>query len=280
MNKFYKHILITLGFSFIAFFGFSNEAMAEEHLNEWNVTYTSDQKITSSFGTEAAKVDSKPVMPGDTVVYKINLVNDYKGSADFFMEADVLNSLEYGEDGTRSGAANGAYQYSIVSTQIDKPVFDSDTVGGDSDFSGTVGLNQVSGKEGAYLSLGTVTAAQKTGCVTVTIKIDANSQDNSYEDQLAKLKFILGAEATDSVRDGGDTIVTHNNIVKKVVSVIPGATEIVIIEDDDIPLAIGGNPATGDSTLPLILSAITLLIGLGFIFVYFKLSKDDDEEVA
>lgn len=277
MNKVYKNLIIAAAFSFIGFMCFSNEAKAEEHKLEWDITYTQDQQLTSTFDASKAKFDD--VMPGDTIVYQVNMINNYSGSADFFMEANVLKTLELGDGNNQTGAANGAYEYYIVSSQLEMPVFSSDTVGGDTDFDDVVGLSQISGQENAFLSLGTVEAG-KSGNVVITIKLDGNTQDNSYKSQLGQLQFVFGAEPTDSVRTGNDTIVEHNEIVKKVVNVVPGETEIIVIDDDSIPLSIDGNPRTGDSILPILFCGIALILGLSLIVIYFRMTKEEKEEVA
>lgn len=235
----------------------------------WTVTYNGsamDSNYVSSKATESG------AMPGDTIVYSVNLKNGSGSDATFYMSTDVVKTLEEGSEAT-----GGAYSYKITYSGSDEPIFDSETVGGDKSVADVIGLNQVNGNEGSYFSLGSI-AKGDYETIKVTVVLDGNSQTNKYMATLAELEIMFGAEPTDSAHKG-DSIERHNTVVKSVVNTLDGGTEVVIIDDEDIPLN-GGNPLTGDSALPLIICAVAFLVGLMMIFWYFILTRKQKEEVA
>ena len=273
MKKFYFNMVLALAVVATTFGAKSITANAETESINWQVTYTGS-KIESTYDVNKSTIEN--AMPGDTIEYSVDYVNGTSSPASFYVSADVVKSLEEG-----ATATGGAYSYKITYTGSEVPLFDSETVGGDAGegADAVIGLDQVNGNEGAYFSLGTVAAGDK-GTVTVSITLDGNSQNNNYMSTLAQLEIKFGAEPTaDATR--GDSVTHHNSIVKNVVKKLSGGTEVVVIDDDDVPTTNGGgNPQTGDSIMPLVLCTVALLIGLMLIFWYFRLTKDNKEEVA
>jgi len=262
MKKKHLNIVLALVVVVAGFLGNRNVAQAETQTVEWSVSYTGSD-ITSTY--DSAKSSISNTMPGDTIQYVITYNNDSSEAATFYMSADVVKTLEEGAE-----ASGGAYSYTISTAGSSIPIFDSKTVGGDA--TSVVGLNQVNGKEGAYFSLGSV-EANSSGTVTVSITLDGNSQTNSYMATLGQLQFKFGAEQ-------GETIVKNEKktIVNRVVKTLEDGTQIVIINDEDVPLdgAVGA-PRTGDSILPIIICGIALLVGVFFILWYFRLTKNNKE---
>ena len=79
---------------------------------------------------------------------------------------------------------------------------------------------------------------------------------------------------------GLEKIENSTTVNKHVVYKIPGGKEIIYIDDDTLVPLSGGNPRTGDSVLPLVFCGIALLIGLALIMWYFRMTRDEKEEVA
>ena len=251
----------------------------------WNVTYNGTA-FESNYDINAAKI--KNAMPGDTITYSVKYINATAESTDFYMNADVVKSLE-----DTSGAQGGAYSFKIINNE--ETLFDSETVGGDADE--VVGLNQVSGHEGAYFSLGSIPAGG-SGVVTITITLDGNSQTNAYMATQANLNIKFGAEPTESAKYSKTetnkvtkvNTITKNvpvsekrSIVKKILKTLENGTEVVSIDDSDVPLAGGdnaGNPQTGDSILPFAVCGVMFIIGMGLIGCYAVLMLNKKKEVA
>ncbi len=239
------------------------------------------------------------VMPGDTIIYHIKYVNGTDKAANFYMNAEVVKSLE-----EASKEVGGAYSYVISNNGTE--LVSSKTVGGDA--TSKLGLTQISGDTGIYFDLGEVKPGDEStnyGTVSVEITLDGDTQANVYMDKTAELQFYFRAE-TETVENKvieKENIVTHTttNVVKqsekKTVVRKPTLTldnsnenELVEIDEGQIPLAgetdifedsiVASNPLTGDSIFPLIACGLTFISGLALILYYIKLKIDKKKEVA
>ena len=282
MKKKYMNIVLALTLVAAGFIGLKTEALADTlDPVTWTVTYDG----TDTFGTtyDADKATVSGAMPGDTITYEVTYKNASTEAANFYMDANVVKTLEEGSDAT-----GGAYTYKILSDKSTTPLFDSETVGGDND--DVVGLTQVNGNSEAYFDLGAL-AVGDSGKVTVIIVLDGNTQSNSYMAAVGKLNIQFAAEPESDNKDGivitktitntKTIFTTHTNhakqkVSKKVERTLPNGTKIVVIEDEDTPL-FGENPLTGDSILPLVFCGITLLLGLFLIFMYFRMTRNNKE---
>lgn len=282
MKKKYMNIVLALTLVAAGFIGLKTEALADTlDPVTWTVTYDGTDTFGTTYDAETAKVTG--AMPGDTITYEVTYKNASTEAANFYMDANVVKTLEEGNDAT-----GGAYTYKILSDKSTTPLFDSETVGGDNE--DVQGLMQVNGNEDAYFDLGTL-AVGDSGKVTVIIVLDGNTQSNSYMGALGQLNILFAAEPESNDNEGivitktitktntvFNQIVNHSKqkVSKKVERTLPNGTQIVVIEDEDTPL-FGENPLTGDSILPLVFCGITLLLGLFLIFMYFRMTRNNKE---
>lgn len=282
MKKKYMNIVLALTLVAAGFIGLKTEALADTlDPVTWTVTYDGTDTFGTTYDAETAKVTG--AMPGDTITYEVTYKNASTEAANFYMDANVVKTLEEGSDAT-----GGAYTYKILSDKSTTPLFDSETVGGDNE--DVQGLMQVNGNEDAYFDLGTL-AVGDSGKVTVIIVLDGNTQSNSYMGALGQLNILFAAEPESNDNEGivitktvtktntvFNQIVNHSKqkVSKKVERTLPNGTQIVVIEDEDTPL-FGENPLTGDSILPLVFCGITLLLGLFLIFMYFRMTRNNKE---
>lgn len=282
MKKKYMNIVLALTLVAAGFIGLKTEALADTlDPVTWTVTYDGTDTFGTTYDAETAKVTG--AMPGDTITYEVTYKNASTEAANFYMDANVVKTLEEGNDAT-----GGAYTYRILSDKSTTPLFDSETVGGDNE--DVQGLMQVNGNEDAYFDLGTL-AVGDSGKVTVIIVLDGNTQSNSYMGALGQLNILFAAEPESNDNEGivitktitktntvFNQIVNHSKqkVSKKVERTLPNGTQIVVIEDEDTPL-FGENPLTGDSIVPLVFCGITLLLGLFLIFMYFRMTRNNKE---
>ena len=99
---------------------------------DWNVSFTDEEKMVSSFKTNDLDDTIYGLQPGDNAIIEINLKNKNKASTDWYMTNEVLYSLE--DRSTNAATGGGAYTYRLTYTDMDGEVttlFDSDTVGGE-----------------------------------------------------------------------------------------------------------------------------------------------------
>lgn len=165
------------------------------HGGPWKVTFTKEKKMESTFtSTEMAHVISG-MQPGDETVAVVELVNKNSASTEWYMENEILSSLEDSVE----GANGGAYTYRLAYTAPDGTetvLFSSDTVGGSDNKAGE-GLHGVSGALADYIYLGTLAGGQK-GTVELTVALDGETQGNSYQDTLADLTMNFAVELSDN----------------------------------------------------------------------------------
>lgn len=265
---------------------FSNTANAEEVPVAWGVEYTKEGKVVSHFSDaypNGTKEALKDLMPGDKLTYTVTYTNNTTEAANFYVNAGVAKNFE---DAT--GAKGGAYSYVITNTKSDGSslvLFDSETVGGDNDQ--TIGLNQVDKGEDSYFTLGSVPAG-KSGVVKVTVKLDGNTINNAYMEtvmneitkkaETGQLDVRFGAEPTSVAEYVTPHIIRNQKtIVNRVIKTLDNGTQVVVIDDNDVPLA---GPRTGDSILPLVMCGLSLILGLFLIACYFMMTKDSRREEA
>lgn len=296
MKKRIMNFILALTLVVAGTIGTASYAKANTEVKDW-MTFTFMGGSDTDFSSKLADgfTPFSGVMPGDTITYNIKYENGTDKAAYFYMNAEVVNSLE-----EASKEVGGAYSYTIKNN--DTELFSSKTVGGDA--TDKLGLTQASGDTGVYFSLGAV-QPEATGTVSVSITLDGDSQANVYMDKVAELQFYFRAE-TEAVENKvieKENIVTHTttNVVKqsekKTVVRKPTLTldngnenELVEIDESQIPLAgetdifedsiVASNPLTGDSIFPLIACGLTFISGLALILYYIKLKIDKKKEVA
>lgn len=271
------HLVLALTLSVAGLTGQMINADAKTQTASWNVTYDGS-KLNSSYDVDKATITS--VMPGDTITYSVSYINNSSEATDFYLSADIINSLEdKNADGTSaSGINGGAYSYKLSYTVdgVETSIYNSDTIGGDSE--AIKGLNQAktnldNGKS-LYFPVGTLKQGG-SGTVNITIVLDGNSQDNDYMTKLASLDVKFGVEKAVTEPT---TNVVNNTVTKSVVYTIPGGQQVVAIDEPRVPLA--GGPVTGDSLIPIIVCTSTLVIGIILIGWYFIICKKQRKEEA
>lgn len=163
----------------------------------WTVTYTKDGEMTSNFGdlNEA----SEKLQPGDDITFTVTLKNEDSGDTNWYMSNEVLQSLE-----DSSNASGGAYSYLLTYSGKSTPLYDSDTVGGESISVAGEGLHEATSALKNFFFLGTL---KKGEIATVTLKItlDGETQGNAYKNTLARLEMNFAAEGKTTVKTGDET---------------------------------------------------------------------------
>lgn len=266
----YLNLVLALLIGVVGLLNTSENAFAKTQTTGWEITY--DGFSVSSGGT-ADKGTITSAMPGDTIQFDVTYTNSSDSSAAFYLNTDVIDSLENkNADGTdASGDGEGAYTYNISYTLngTKTTLYNSDTVGG-------IAISDVTDENQAtYFGIGTLSAGE-SGVITVEVVLDGNSQDNAYMAKLATLALKLGVEKN-STTTSTTTTVTGSSTVKKVVYTVPGGTEVLLIDEPIVPL---DGPQTGDSIVPIIICMAALLIGIMLVIWYFKLTRKEKEEVA
>lgn len=167
---------------------------AEELLGEsgWKVSFTSDNKMESSFKTGDLDEAVMGMQPGDSILFTISLENGNSKNTDWYMSNQVISSLEDSSE----NASGGAYTYELAYTDKDgarNVLFRSDTVGGDRTGQAGEGLNAAANGLGDFFYLDRLQSGQK-GTVTLKVALDGETQGNGYQDTLADLEMNFAVE--------------------------------------------------------------------------------------
>ena len=206
-------------------------------------------KMTSDFNSDEIAKQFSELQPGNSVTVSVDFRNDSKISTDWYMLNDVIDTLEELNQERSTGGKdpkNGAYTYTLTYTSqgegIPEVIFSNDSVGGDTkDTVPLKGLHQATDATGDYFFLTTLKPGQG-GKVSLSIKLDGETDNNSYMDTDAKVKISFAVEKTGSKGERTN------------------------------------NPKTGDSFnfLPL----IALVAALILLAIVFFMGRDREEEEA
>ncbi len=164
----------------------------------WNVVFTSESSMESSFRTADINDVVGGMQPGDNVIITLDLKNDNQTATDWYMRNEVLYSLEDRSANRETGG--GAYTYRLAYTDKNGEVetlFDSDTVGGES-AADTIsrmgeGLKGATNALKDYFYLDTLEQGAG-GVITLEVALDGETQGNDYQNTLADLQMNFAVE--------------------------------------------------------------------------------------
>lgn len=226
----------------------------------WKVSFDG-KKMTSTF--KNTDIDDKiyEMEPGDTVDFHIQLKNEYKQTTDWYMTNKVLKSLE----DAQTVAEGGAYSYILTYIKQDgtkETLYSSEEVGGETKNASGEGLHQATNSLKDYFYLDRLKSGQ-SGEITLKVKLEGETQGNTYQDTLAKLQMNFAVELVDDSTTPG----TPDNPTKKPSKKSPSRTTV----------------KTGDNSRVLLYSVIALIAGLvcaGAVVYNVRQNREDAEEVS
>lgn len=226
----------------------------------WKVSFDG-KKMTSTF--KNTDIDDKiyEMEPGDTVDFHIQLKNEYKQTTDWYMTNKVLKSLE----DAQTVAEGGAYSYILTYIKQDgtkETLYSSEEVGGETKNASGEGLHQATNSLKDYFYLDRLKSGQ-SGEITLKVKLEGETQGNTYQDTLAKLQMNFAVELVDD----GTTPGTPDNPTKTPPKKSPSRTTV----------------KTGDNSRVLLYSVIALIAGLvcaGAVVYNVRQNREDAEEVS
>ena len=194
----------------------------------WYVEFDG-KKMNSTFKNTDIDDAIYQLQPGDTVNLYLELKNSYEEETDWYMSNKVLQSLE----DSQSVAEGGAYSYILTYLEPDgsrKLLYSSESVGGDTVNESGEGLHQATDSLENFFYLDRLASGEEAG-ITLTVKLEGETQGNAYQDTLAKLQMNFAVEMTGT-----------NDL-----PLFPGITKMI---------------KTGDNTNILIFAVVTLAAGM------------------
>lgn len=179
----------------------SRPVLAEEYYpapegdDNWYVTFNGGNELVSNFTNDSIQASLREMQPGDTATFEIYLDNKYKTPVDWYMRNDVRESFE-----STDVASGGAYTYILTyepSEGADQVLYDSDTVGGEGSGADTGGVGLIEAtnalNEEEYLYLERINTG-RSAKMKLFVKLDGETQINSYQDMAADLIFKFAVE--------------------------------------------------------------------------------------
>ncbi len=168
------------------------------------------KKMESTFKSTDIDDAIYQLQPGDTVNLHLELKNSHDEETEWYMSNKVLQSLE----DSQSVAGGGAYSYILTYIEPDgmkRLLYSSESVGGDTVNEGGEGLHQATNALEDFFYLDQLESGEKAE-ITLTVKLDGETQGNTYQDTLAKLQMNFAVELT----GGNDIPLIHgmSNIIK------------------------------------------------------------------
>ena len=174
--------------------------------DSWSVVFNAERQMVSTFSTSDINDVVGGMQPGDNVIVTLKLKNDNPTATDWYMQNEVLYSLEDRSANKETGG--GAYTYRLTYTDHTGEVqtlFDSDTVGGENETTVEDTLEGLHGATSAlkdFFYLDTVRNGEG-GVITLEVALDGETQGNSYQDTLADLQMNFAVELRDDLPGSG-----------------------------------------------------------------------------
>lgn len=184
------------------------------------VTFTSKAKMEEKNFDVYQAFDG--LEPGDTRSYHIHLTNSYPKTTRWYMSNSVIKTLE------ENGIEGGSYQYFLtytspsgtITTLFPKTDETNEMIGNNVD-GGRVGLNEATEDLEKFFLLDTLNTNEK-GLVTLTVYLEGETQDNSYQNTVARIKMNFAAEIVGGTGSNATAVKTgdENNLTPYYIGMI------------------------------------------------------------
>lgn len=130
--------------------------------------------------------------PGDDVTFLVEFKNKYKDTTYWYMNSDVLQTLEESFDRTQ----NGGYTFRLTHIKPNgerQVLFSNEEVGGDTKVAGMEGLHQATNATKEWFFIQKLKPKQKA-YTELYVKFDGETEVNDYMDTYGKLKVAYAVE--------------------------------------------------------------------------------------
>lgn len=171
-------------------------ALADHYTGDpdWHVTFTADKQMVSTFSDASLSEAVSGLQPGDDIIFSVKLKTEYSEPVNWYMQNNVLYSLE--DRSANSATGGGAYTYRLSYIDPDgaeQVLFSSDTIGGEGESPAGIGLHEATNALGEFFYLDNLTTNQ-AGEILLTVSLDGETQGNDYQDTLADLQMAFAVD--------------------------------------------------------------------------------------
>ncbi len=212
---------------------------AESYTSDgWEVTFTKGKELKTNYIGPDSKTDEwkdneitvpiDELEPGDDLTVEITLKNEYGDAADWYMWNWARESLE-----NANVLQQGGYSYTLSYSGPggNSTFYDSDRVGGEDAPSGNEGLKESTTSLLDYFYLDKLSTGGN-GTVTLKVKLDGETQGNSYQRSQTKnakigLRFAVELPTIRYVNTGDST----NNLPLYIGMIVGGLVLLYFVLD-------------------------------------------------
>ena len=224
-----------------------------EGSKNWNVTFDGNTMKDNFTGSDVTETILN-IQPGDSITVQINLKNTASKKTDWYLNNEVLQTLE----DSNGVAEGGAYTYLLKyhdPSGTETVLYDSNLGGDKQEDDKAEGLEQATfGRKDEFVYLDRLNKGE-SGYVSLYIELDGETQGNAYQETLAKLRMKFAVEKVN------DETITKE--IKK-----EGKDEVIVVTKY-VPCMV----KTGDNSKLVLFSSLALVSGLGLLVYAFVLMK-------
>jgi len=187
-----RRSLMALSLAALMTAGMTMTVSAETAQYEWESVFNGNS-IVSNFDTEEIAEAVSNLQPGDDVTFEVSYRNEYDGDTDWYLENEVVKTLEKTQGTNASG---GGYTYSLVHKDSDgaeETIFSNERVGGEAKPNDMEGLEQATNAVDEWFFLETLGYGE-SGTVTLKVAFEGETQANDYMDTDGELELRFAVE--------------------------------------------------------------------------------------
>ncbi len=163
--------------------------------------YFDGKAVKSTFKAGKIADAISELQPGDDVTFRVKYTNKYKEETDWYMENEVLQTLEKADaarkvpEGTGT-PENGGYTYELIHRDKNgkkQVLFSNSKVGGEAKPANMEGLEQATNALDDWFYLQSL-GYKESGELTLSIKFDGETEVNDYMDTNGGVMLRFGVE--------------------------------------------------------------------------------------
>ena len=176
--------------------------------------YFNGNEIVSDFSSGSIADLVSDLQPGDDVTFVVDYTNKDSHDTDWYMENEILQTLEKTDAARKSVAGtgvaeNGGYTYELIHTDKDGKdtvLFSNDEIGGEAKPGNLEGLEQATNALDSWFYLQTLGQGE-SGRITLKVSFEGETEVNDYMDTRGTLDLKFAVELTrkDSAGSKGRT---------------------------------------------------------------------------
>ena len=190
--KIRRSTILALSLTLVMVLSMTFTVSADSSEYKWESRFNG-KDIDSTFDEKAVAEAVSDLQPGDEVTFEVSYINNYDGDTDWYLENEVVKTLEATKG---SNASGGGYTYELIHTDsngVSDTLFSNERVGGEATPNNMEGLEQATNATDEWFYLETL-GYKDSGKVTLKIAFEGETQANDYQDTDGELDLRFAVE--------------------------------------------------------------------------------------